>query len=142
MTHDEELQHKEIARRKALWALASVLPGDPKALEVLDVIDDIELRELHDTSMPARTLRVEHLRDLIPTQIHPIGCRIVREENIPQPWRERFLRASVGSTRVPEGPYAHDWERFLSEWQGEMRLLAKHRAAREKREGADVGHVP
>lgn len=140
MTHDEVLRHREMARRRALWALTSILPGDAKALDVLDVLDDIELHERHDTSMPAQTLSVEQLRDSIPTEPHPIGCRIVREECIPQPWRERFLCASVGSTRVPEGPYAHDWDRFLDEWQDEMRLLAKHRAAREKHDGAGVGH--
>lgn len=140
MTHHEVLRHRELARRRALWALTSILPGDAKALDVLDVLDDIELHERHDTSMPAQTLSVEQLRDSIPTEPHPIGCRIVREENIPQPWRERFLRASAGSTRVPEGAYAHDWDRFLDEWQDEMRLLAKHRAAREKHEGAGAGH--
>ena len=140
MTHHEVLRHREMARRRALWALTSILPGDAKALDVLDVLDDIELHERHDTSMPAQTLSVEQLRDSIPTEPHPIGCRIVREECIPQPWRERFLCASVGSTRVPEGPYAHDWDRFLDEWQDVMRLLAKHRAAREKHNGVSAGH--
>lgn len=140
MTHDEVLHHREMARRKALWALTSLSPGDPKAFYILDVLDDIELRERYDTSMPAQALSVEQLRDSIPTEPHPIGCRIVREECIPQPWCERFLRASVGSTRVPEGTYAHDWDRFLDEWQDEMRLLAKHRAARDKHGGLDAGH--
>lgn len=140
MSNDEELRQRKLSRRKALWELACILPGDVKALDILDVLDDIELRERHDTSMPAQALSVEHLRVSIPTEPHTIGCRIVREENIPQPWRERFLRASVGSTRVPEGPYAHDWDRFLDEWQNEMRLLEKHRAARDKHGGVDAGH--
>jgi len=140
MSHGEELRHRELSRRKALRELASISPGDPKALDILDVLDDIEQRDRHDTSMQAMALGVEQLRGPIPTEPHPIGCRIVREECIPQPWRERFLCASVGSTRVPEGPYAHDWDRFLDEWQDEMRLLAKHRAAREKHDGAGVGH--
>ena len=130
MNHGDELRHRELSRRKALWELASILPGDAKALDVLDILDDIELHERHDTSMPAQALSVEQLRDSIPTEPHPVGCRIVREENIPQPWRERFLRASLGSTRVPEGPYAHDWNQFLFEWQQEMQLLESHRAAR------------
>lgn len=133
MTYDEELRHRETARRKALWALASISPGDPKAFNVLDVLDDIELSERYDTSVPAQALGVEQLRDSIPTEPHPIGCRIVREANIPQPWRERFLRASLGSTRVADGPYAHDWEKFLGDWKREMLHLQKHRAARAVR---------
>ena len=134
MTHDEELRHRELARRKALWALAPILPGDPRALDVLDVLDDIDLHERDDASMPAQTLSVEQLRNSIPTEPHPIGCRIVREANIPQPWRERFLRASLGSTRVVSGPYAHDWQKFLDDWEHEMLHLQKHRAARAVRE--------
>lgn len=130
MTHDEELRHRETARRKALWALASLLPGDARAIDLLNVLDDIELREAHDTLASTDLFSVEQLRDLISTEPHPIGCRIVREANIPQPWRERFLRASLGSTRVAEGPYAHDWEKFLSEWEREILLVKKHRAAR------------
>lgn len=130
MTHDKELRYRESARRKALLALASLSPGDPKALDVLDVLDDIELSETNDTSMPASVHSVKELRNEIPTEPHPIGCRIVREESIPQPWRERFLRASLGSTRVAEGTYAHDWEKFLNEWEREMNLLQAHRAAR------------
>lgn len=134
MTQDEELRYRETARRKALWMLASLLPGDPQALDVLDVLDDIELSEAHDISCLATILGVEQLRDAIPTEPHPIGCRIVCEANIPQPWRERFLRASLGSTRVPEGAYAHDWEKFLDEWEREMQHLQKHRAAQAVRD--------
>jgi len=59
---------------------------------------------------------------------------IVREASIPQPWRERFLQASVGSTRLVDGLYAHDWEKFLSEWQAEMKRVDVHRAARRVRQ--------
>lgn len=57
-------------------------------------------------------------------EAHPIGCSIVRE----QPWRERFLCACVESTRVSEGSYAPDWDKFFNEWRNEMRLLERHRA--------------
>jgi hypothetical protein len=130
VTHDEELGNRETARRKSLWELVAILPGDHKALDVLDGLDDIELRERHDLASFAQALGVEQLRDAIPTESHPIGCRIVREANIPQPWRERFLRASLGSTRVLDGPFVHDWENFLSSWELEMAHLQNHRAAR------------
>lgn len=74
MSYDEELRHREIARRKALWVLASILPGAPKTLDILDFLDDIELRERHDMSSLAQALSVEQLRDGIPTEPHPIGC--------------------------------------------------------------------
>ncbi|WP_124319609.1 hypothetical protein [Pseudomonas chlororaphis] len=130
MTSEAELQHLEAARRKALWTLASIRPGDPRAISALDILDDIEQRERLDAASMEQPLSVEEVLLFVPTEPHPIGCRIVRESSIPQPWRERFLRASLGSTRVPEGPYAHDWDKFLAEWQNEMRLLEKHRVAR------------
>lgn len=132
MTSDAELRHRETARRNALWTLAHILPGDLRALAALDVLDDIEQRERLDAASMEQPLSIEEVRRFVPTEPHPIGCRIVRESSIPQPWRERFLRASVGSTCVPEGPYAHDWDKFLVEWQNEMRHLEKHRAARGK----------
>lgn len=133
MTHDEELRHLEKVRRKALWALASLSPGDSQALDVLHVLKDVESRGAHLMSSPESVLTAEQLRSVIPTERHQIGCRIVREESIPQPWRERFLQASIGSTRVPDGPYAADWDKFLSRWESEMRHLEAHRAARHER---------
>jgi hypothetical protein len=129
---DAELRHRETERRKALWTLAHILPGDVRALDALEVLDDIEQQERFDTPSMEQPLSVEEVLRFVPTESHPIGCRIVRESSIPQPWRERFLRASVGSTRVPEGPYERDWDKFLVEWQNEMRHLEKHRAARGK----------
>nr|WP_250212088.1 hypothetical protein [Pseudomonas fluorescens] len=128
----EELRHRETERRKALWTLANILPGDLKALDTLDVLDDIEQRERLASATMEQPLGVEEVLRFVPTEPHPIGCRIVLESSIPQPWRERFLRASLGSTRVTEGPYAHDWEKFLVEWQDEMRHVERHRAARGK----------
>jgi len=124
----EELRHRETERRKALWTLAHTLPGDVRALDaldVLDVLDDIERRERFETPSVEQPLSVEEVLRFVPTEPHPIGCRIVLESSIPQPWRERFLRASLGSTRVTEGPYAHDWEKFLVEWQDEMRHVER-----------------
>lgn len=131
MTFDEELRHRETARRKALWTLASILPGDLKALDALDVLDEIEQRERLGSTSMEQPLSIEQVQRIVTIEPHSIGCSIVRELSIPQPWRERFLRASVGATRVPEGLYAHDWEKFLAEWQSEMRQLEQHRAARD-----------
>jgi hypothetical protein len=61
---------------------------------------------------------------------HNSGLDIILEQTIPQPWRERFLQASIGSTRVPDGPYAADWDNFLTEWEREMQHLQTHRLAK------------
>lgn len=42
MTSDAALRHRETERRKALWTRAHILPGDVRALDALDVLDDVE----------------------------------------------------------------------------------------------------
>lgn len=59
MTSDQELWHRETARRKALWTLANILPGDLKALDTLDVFEDIEQRERLAPSTMEQPLSVE-----------------------------------------------------------------------------------
>lgn len=130
MTANENLECREIARRKALWTLAHLAPGDGRANGILDVLDEIDLMESKDTTLPAPPASVEELRRSVPLKPHLIGINIVCESEIPQPWRERFLRASIGSTRVAEGPYATDWHSFLDHWVSEMQHLELHRAAR------------
>lgn len=60
------------------------------------------------------------------------GIDIILERDIPQPWRERFYQASIGSTRLIDGPYASDWDKFLASWEAEMRYLEQRRAARNQ----------
>lgn len=62
------------------------------------------------------------------------GIDIILEQTIPQPWRERFHQASIGSTRLIDGPYARDLDKFLVGWEAEMRHLEAHRAATSKPE--------
>jgi hypothetical protein len=50
MSRGEEFRYREMARREALWALASLLPGSPRVLDDINVLDGFELRELHNTS--------------------------------------------------------------------------------------------
>lgn len=134
MTANEDFVCREIARRKALWTLAHLIPGDTRANGILDILDEIDLQERQDTSLSAPEARVEELRGSVPIKAHPIGISIVCESAIPQPWREQFLRASIGSTRVAKGPYAADWHSFFDQWVSEMQHLALHRAARRKKE--------
>lgn len=131
MTRDE-LRKLEHTRRRALWDIARLLPGDPKAADALAILDDLDDQERSGTPSTGDPLELDGVRDSVPVQHHHCGIDIVLEITIPQPWRERFQQASIGSTRVVEGPYATDWEKFLARWEAEMRHLEQHRAARHK----------
>ncbi|MEN5312547.1 hypothetical protein [Pseudomonas koreensis] len=128
MTHDE-LRELEKARRKTLWALASLHLGDPNASEPLAILDHLGDLEQNSTVSTLELLDLNMVRDSVPVKRHPSGIDIVLELEIPEPWRERFLQASIGSTRLPEGAYACDWEKFLAEWELEMQHLQNHRDA-------------
>jgi hypothetical protein len=124
------LWQREKNKREALWTLQGMRPGDPAAGVLLNALDIIEAEEQVDPIGPAFTLSNEEIRDLVPvTELR--GFRIIRDDDIPQPWRERFTQASTGSTRLPEGSYSHDWNKFLETWQSEMRLLTRHRQTRD-----------
>ncbi|RWU24960.1 hypothetical protein DM813_04240 [Pseudomonas alkylphenolica] len=130
----DDLRTRESVRRKALWTLSHLMPGDPKAAAILDVLDNIEDQERVDLNRSHPGLDIDAARKAVLIERHSSSINIVDEASIPQPWRERFLQASIGSTRVIDGPYAHDWEKFLTEWQAEMQHLDAHRAARRARQ--------
>ncbi|OPK07400.1 hypothetical protein [Pseudomonas sp. VI4.1] len=127
MTHDELCQ-LEGARRRALWALACLRPGDPRASDLLAILDDLDDQEPNDTPCSDKPLDLIEVRNSVSVMRHSSGIDIILEQTIPQPWRERFNQASVGSTRLFDGPYASDWDKFLVEWEREMQHLQKHRA--------------
>jgi hypothetical protein len=126
----DDLRTRESVRRKALWTLSHLMPGDPKAAAILDVLNGIEVQECVDLNLSHPVLDIDTVRKAVLIERQSSGISIVREASIPQPWRERFLQASVGSTRLVDGPYAHDWEKFLAQWQLEMRNLDAHMSAR------------
>ena len=124
------LRQRETARREALWQLTGVRPGDPTAAGILLVLDEVDGDDRSNPIGSGHTLSVEAVRDLVPlAQIRKM--LVVRDEDIPEPWAERFLQASALSTRLVEGSYSHDWYSFLSLWIKEMDFLAHHRAYRE-----------
>lgn len=45
----DDLRTRESVRRKALWTLSHLMPGDPKAAAILDVLDDIEEPSPHQS---------------------------------------------------------------------------------------------
>jgi hypothetical protein len=125
-----DLRELESERRRALWALANLSTGDPKASGLLIILDDLEQRERNGAPYSDKPLELNAVRDAVPIKRHHSGIYMVLERDIPEPWRERFFQASIGSTRLTDGPYARDWEKFMSEWESEMRHLAFHRTAR------------
>lgn len=128
MTHDE-LRQLEGARRRTLWALACLRPGDPTASDLLAILDDLDDQERNDTPCGDRLLELTEVRNSVSVMRHNSGIDIILEQTIPQPWRERFLQASIGSTRLVDGHYGADWDKFLTEWEREMQHLKNHRAA-------------
>ena len=132
MASDDLLHSRETRRRRTLWTLAYLAPGDPRALCVLRVLDEIDLQEQAWLGS-GRIATVDEVTNQVASEPHPIGTSIVRDDAIPEPWRERFLCASYGSTRVDEGAYLQDWLKFLSKWQQEMTHLERHRAARDRK---------
>lgn len=128
MTPEQEtrLWQREKARRQALWQLQGLRPGDPAAAEWLVMINEVEFLERLEPIGDGCELTIEQLRALVPI-VDLREFRIVRDADIPEPWRERFGQASTGSTRLPEGSYGRDWLRFLSLWEREMAHLQQHR---------------
>ncbi|TWS02201.1 hypothetical protein [Pseudomonas mandelii] len=126
---DDELRELEAKRRKALWMLSSISPGESKAFDALSILDDLELQERKNSPHTVKAFELNQLRDCVTVQHHHSGIDIILEQTIPQPWRERFNQASIGSTRLLDGPYASDWYKFLACWQSEMQNLKAHRAA-------------
>lgn len=123
------LRERERTRRKVLWALASLRPGDHTASELLTILDGLDEQERSDTSCSDNSLELIEVRNSVSAKRHNSGIHIILEHTISQPWRERFHQASIGSTRLIDGPYASDWDKFLTEWEREMQHLKNHRAA-------------
>ncbi|KAA8556369.1 hypothetical protein [Pseudomonas marginalis] len=123
------LRERERTRRRVLWALASLRPGDPTASELLTILNDLDDQERNDYPCSDKPLELIEVRNSVSVMRHNSGIDIILEQTIPQPWRERFLQASIGSTSVTDGPYAADWDKFLTEWEREMQHLQTHRLA-------------
>lgn len=126
---DDDLRELEAKKRKALWMLANISPGDSKSFDALSILDDLDLQERKDSPHADKALELSQLRYCVTVQHHHSGIDIILEQTIPQPWRERFHQASIGSTRLVDGPYAADWDKFLTEWEREIQHLQNHRVA-------------
>lgn len=123
------LRERGRTRRRVLWALATFHPGDPSASDLLVILDDLDDQEQNDTPCSDKPLELIEVRNSVSVMRHNSGIDIILERTIPQPWRERFCQASIGSTRLADGHYAADWDKFLTKWEREMQHLKNHRAA-------------
>lgn len=132
MASDDSLHARERRRRNALRTLAHLEPGDPRAPCILRALDEIDQQEQASLGS-GRIATVDELINQVASEPHPIGTPIVPDQAIPEPWRERFVCASYGSTRVAEGAYLHDWQKFIAKWKQEMAHLERHRAARDRK---------
>lgn len=121
------LRERERTRRRVLWTLASLHPGDSNASDLLAILDKVDDLERNNPPCSDKPLELVVARNSVSVMRHNSGIDIILEQTIPQPWRERFHQASIGSTRVPDGPYATDWDKFLIEWEREMQHLQNHR---------------
>lgn len=129
MTTDQ-LRKLEVAKRRALWALAELQPGDPGAVKVLVELDEID--QALGGVVTGRELSSQELMAAITTKYHNGICLVV-DDSIPEPWRQRFWAASVGSTRLAAGAYFLDFEKFVLAWQRELEHLNAHRSSRQDR---------
>lgn len=127
MTIDHRLRGLEITRRRALWALADLQPGDARSEKVLAELDEVD-RGLQDI-VSGDQLSAKELVDVVTTKFHN-AVQLVVEDSIPEPWLQRFRAASVGSTRLAEGPYLRDLEKFVAMWYQELEHVSAHRRKR------------
>jgi hypothetical protein len=124
------LCERERARRRVLWSLERLLPGQSGATTLIDALDRIELDDQENPIGDSCAVSPSELASLVPIIKKSGRIDYVSDDAIPEPWRERFAQASLGSTRPLDGWFACDWLKFLSLWQLEMEHLAKHRKAR------------
>ena len=122
-----EIWVRERQRRLAIWQLAELQPGDRAASEILQCLDELERL---DREFPLCDCHLD-MRQLaeLPSAPHPIGCWIIKDDDIPEPWRTRFSVALGPASRVAEGFYRHDWHDFLDAWECDIAQVECHREA-------------
>lgn len=87
MVIDDRLRRLEVARPEALWAIADLQPSDARAEFPLLELDEVD--QAMYGLMSGDVLSSQELINAIATQMHN-GIRLVIEDSIPEPWRQRF----------------------------------------------------
>ncbi|RML51102.1 hypothetical protein ALQ93_02479 [Pseudomonas syringae pv. pisi] len=73
------LRSRESVRRKALWTLSHLVPGDPKAAAILDVLDEIEGQERVDLNHSHPGFDIDAARKAVQIERYSSVINIVRE---------------------------------------------------------------
>jgi hypothetical protein len=75
----DDLRTRESVRRKALWTLSHLMPGDPKAAAILDVLDDIEEQERVDLNRGHPGVDIDAARKAVLIERHiPVSTLLTR----------------------------------------------------------------
>lgn len=123
------LYDRERERRDAIWRLELIEPGSKSAEPFLELLSAIRDADETDPIGVARALSIDEVVAMVPITYEPGSIDYVGYDDIPEPWCERFLQASAGSTATIRGGYASDWEKFVRLWTAEMEMIKKHQEA-------------
>jgi transposase len=113
----DDLDIRERRRRQALRARDPRQDQDTRRAALAELRSILKLDRSHPIG-EAADWTLDQVRDAVQvyTDAHPA---YVRDHEIPEPWRTRFLHASASSTRFARGWYAADWQNFLDLWPRE-----------------------
>lgn len=123
------LYDRERERRDAIWRLEPIKPGSKAADPFLESLAAIAKDDETDPIGEAHTLGIDEVVAMVSVTSAPGVIDYVGFDEVPEPWCERFLQASAGSTATTRGMYAGDWYKFARLWEFEMKMVAKHRLA-------------
>ena len=123
------LYDRERERRDAIWRLELIEPRSKSAEPFLELLSAIRDADETDPIGEACALGIDEVVALVPITSVSGSIDYVGYDDIPEPWCERFLQASAGSTATIRGGYASDWEKFVRLWTAEMEMIKKHQEA-------------
>ena len=123
------LHDRERNRRDAIWRLELIEPGSKAAEPFLELLSAIRDADETDPIGEACAFGIDEVVALVPITSVSGSIDYVGYDDIPEPWCERFLQASAGSTATIRGGYASDWEKFVRLWTAEMEMIKKHQEA-------------
>lgn len=116
-------RQQETARRKALWDLADLQSGNPRAIQILGALSEIYQAEMKLRGLDACSS--QELMEVVRSRSHN-GILLVGEDSIPDPGQQRFLAANVGSTRFGDRALSALPKVFVYDWSAEMSYLDAH----------------
>ena len=123
------LHDRERERRDTIWRLELIEQGSKSAEPFLELLSAISDADATDPIGEAHALSIDEVFEMVPITTVPGSIDYVDYDDISEPWCERFLQASAGSTATIRGGYATDWGKFVRLWKVEMEMIRKHQEA-------------